>query len=183
MQAGRQPSLYTTAQPLKVPIASILIVSPRSRPRLSRCLSPIVSISQSSVCFTSSLALYLASLPLQTSDRSYDESEPRPAPPWLPPRLGPLRKPPESCAFGACVVPVVLCATTKMIVTSTQNTPHFTHDNHNGVRSSQYKHAFATSTTTSLRQTASIHRGPSRQWRTIVFQPSEASQASPRTLD
>ncbi|KAK1449256.1 hypothetical protein CMEL01_08571, partial [Colletotrichum melonis] len=39
------------------------------------------------------LALYLASLPLQTFDRSYDESEPRPAPPWLPPRLGPLRKP------------------------------------------------------------------------------------------
>ncbi|KAK1515877.1 uncharacterized protein CCOS01_13075, partial [Colletotrichum costaricense] len=129
------------------------------------------------------LALYLAFLPLQTSDRSYDESEPRPAPPWLPPRLGPLRKPPESCASGACVVPVVLCATTKKIVTSTQNTPHFTHDNHNGVRRSQYKHAFATSTTTSLRQTASIHRGPSRQWRTIVFQPSEASQASPRTLD
>ncbi|KAK1478570.1 hypothetical protein CCUS01_04916 [Colletotrichum cuscutae] len=102
---------------------------------------------------------------------------PNPAPPRLgsPLDWDPSEKSPESCAYGACVVPVVLCATTKKIVTSTQNTPHITHDNHNGVRSSRYKHGFATSTTTSLRQTASIHRGPSRQWRTIMFQPPKAS--------
>ncbi|KXH42116.1 hypothetical protein CNYM01_05775 [Colletotrichum nymphaeae SA-01] len=104
---------------------------------------------------------------------------PNPAPPrpgspldWDPSE-NPLRLRARAPVPVVPVVPVVLCATTKKIVTSTQNTPHITHDDHSlnhGVANTNT--AFATSTTTSLRQTASLYRGPSRQWRTIVFQPS-----------
>ncbi|KXH47354.1 hypothetical protein CSIM01_05291 [Colletotrichum simmondsii] len=129
-----------------------------------------------SVYFTSSL-LYLASLPLQPLTAPM--MNPNPAPPrlgspfdWDPSENTPETESECACASGACGA-CGACATTKKIVTSTQNTLHITHDN----QSMEYVVAntnmvFATSTTTSLRQTASIYRGPSRQWRTFVFQPS-----------
>lgn len=103
----RSPSLYITRPTLKVPIASTLIVSSRSRPRLSRCVSPNVSITQFSVCLASSLLPCFSTPPKPLTAPMMN---PSPAPPRLgspfdwDPSENPLR-----ASVPVPVVPVVWC--------------------------------------------------------------------------